>query len=249
MGFSHVELPAVSKRVLRMGIATNYGLKTADAFWAAERGANLWLWTPRYRAATPVIRAMAARDRQRQVVVMLGMAYTGGMVRRGVESALRELGLDHLDVYLLAWLGFSVAATGLQWSLERLALLSPAMASASLPFGGAVLIAAGIYQLTPFKRACLRHCRSPIQSLTRHWRTGSAGALVMGLEHGAFCLGCCWALMGLLFFGGVMNLFWIAGLAAFVFIEKAVPAGHWIGSLAGGGLIVWGGVLLAASLA
>ncbi len=109
--FSHIELPVLGKRVLRMGIASNYGLKTADAFHAAERGANLWLWTPRYRTVTPVIRALAARDRERQVVAMLGVAYTGGMVRRGVENALRQLGVDHLDFYLLSWLGKGSAYT------------------------------------------------------------------------------------------------------------------------------------------
>jgi aryl-alcohol dehydrogenase-like predicted oxidoreductase len=119
--FTHTTLPVVNKRVLRMGIAANYGMQPADAFHAAERGANLWLWTPRYKAATPVIRSVVARDRDEHVVGVLGMSYTAGMVRRGVEGALRKLGLDHLDVYLLAWMGRTAAFTqGVQDELLRL---------------------------------------------------------------------------------------------------------------------------------
>lgn len=109
--FSHTELPSVGKRVLRMGIAGNYGLQTADIHHAAERGANLWLWTPRFRAVTPAVRAIVPPARDRHVVVMLGVAYTAGMVRRGVEKALRQLGVDHLDYYLLSWLGTGSALT------------------------------------------------------------------------------------------------------------------------------------------
>jgi predicted metal-binding membrane protein len=111
-------------------------------------------------------------------------------------------------------------------------------------FGGALLFAAGVYQLTPIKRACLRHCRSPLTFLSTHWRQGARGALRMGLLHGAYCVGCCWFLMGLLFFGGVMNLYWIAGLALFVLFEKVVPAGHWLGYAVGIALLVWGSVTL-----
>jgi aryl-alcohol dehydrogenase-like predicted oxidoreductase len=109
--FSHCELPVIGKRVLRVGIATNYGLKTADAFHAAERGANLWLWTPRYKSATPVIRSVVTREREDHVVAMLCTAYTAGMVRRGAENALRQLGLDQLDFLLLGWLGRGAAFT------------------------------------------------------------------------------------------------------------------------------------------
>lgn len=112
-------------------------------------------------------------------------------------------------------------------------------------FGGVLLLAAGVYQLTPIKHACLRHCRSPLAFLGTHWRRGTRGALSMGLVHGAFCVGCCWFLMGLLFFGGVMNLYWIAGLALFVLFEKTVPAGHWLGYATGVALLVWGAGVLA----
>src|SRR5579875_1215046 len=115
--------------------------------------------------------------------------------------------------YLLLWLGFSLAATSLQWGLDRLALLSSSLATASVAVAGAVLIAAGVYQLTPLKAACLRHCRAPLEFLTRHWRRGRRGALLMGAHHGLYCIGCCWMMMLVLFVGGVMNLAWIAGRA------------------------------------
>jgi predicted metal-binding membrane protein len=146
--------------------------------------------------------------------------------------------------YLLVWAGFSVIAVAAQWALERSGLLSGMMASTSVILGGVLLIAAGAYQLTPLKYACLKHCRSPLFFISHHWKPGPSGALRMGLEHGAFCTGCCWFLMALLFYGGVMNLFWIMGLALFVLIEKVAPAGHWVGWIMGAGLIAWGGGLL-----
>jgi predicted metal-binding membrane protein len=149
--------------------------------------------------------------------------------------------------YLTAWGGFSVLATGAQWVLERLGLLSPMMATTSYWLGGAILLAAGIWQLTPIKGICLRHCRSPMGFLVQSWRPGRGGAFRMGLEHGSFCLGCCWFLMGLLFFGGIMNLFWIIGLAAFVLLEKTVPMGSWIGRIVGVGAAAWGVLLVATT--
>ena len=143
--------------------------------------------------------------------------------------------------YLLVWLGFSVAASTLQWSLERVGLISATMmGSQSRALSAAVLIAAGLYQLSPLKHACLSHCRAPASFLSRHWRPHATGALRLGVIHGAYCVGCCWILMGLLFVGGVMNLAWIAAIAALVLIEKALPAGGWIGRAAGVFLIVWG---------
>jgi predicted metal-binding membrane protein len=148
--------------------------------------------------------------------------------------------------YVTVWAGFSVAAVALQFGLEKAALLSPMMETTSVAFAGAVLIAAGVYQWMPLKQTCLRHCRSPLEFLTTQWRNGNRGALVMGLRHGGYCLGCCWLLMLLLFVGGVMNLAWIAGIAILVLVEKIAPAGHWIGQAAGAGLIIWGSATLAA---
>jgi predicted metal-binding membrane protein len=146
--------------------------------------------------------------------------------------------------YLAVWGGFSVAAVALQWFLTSVHLLSPMLEGTSLVLGGLLLVAAGIYQLTPLKEACLRHCRSPMHIVMSRWRPGTLGAIRMGCEHGVFCLGCCWVLMGLLFYGGVMNLAWIGGLAVYVLIEKLAPMGDKIGRYAGGLLIVWGAAVL-----
>jgi predicted metal-binding membrane protein len=145
--------------------------------------------------------------------------------------------------YLLGWAGFCAVAAALQWGLESARLLSPMLVTTNRWLGAGILIAAGLSQFTPLKAMCLRHCRTPLGFLLGNWRSGRLGALRMGLEHGAFCLGCCWFLMALLFFGGVMNLYWIAGLAVFVLLEKTVPLGHWLGRLAGAVLAAWGGAL------
>lgn len=142
--------------------------------------------------------------------------------------------------YLLAWTGFSILATLVQWQLAEAALLSPMMEAASPLLGALLLIVAGIYQWTPLKQACLSQCRSPMSYLTQAWRPGVSGALRMGAGHGLFCLGCCWALMLLLFFGGVMSLLWIAGLTLFVLLEKVAPFGAWVGRISGAGLIAAG---------
>jgi predicted metal-binding membrane protein len=147
--------------------------------------------------------------------------------------------------YLAVWTGFAAAATSLQWALDEAGLMSDTMALASRIAAGVVLIVAGIYQWTPLKEACLRHCRSPLQFLLFHWREGRLGALKSGIGHGAYCLGCCWMLMALLFVGGIMNLAWIAAIALLVLIEKTVPRGAWLGRAIGVLLVVWGAATLA----
>lgn len=149
--------------------------------------------------------------------------------------------------YLLAWSAFSLAASGAQWGLHAAALLSPAMASTSPIVGGSVLIAAGAYQWSPLKRACLAHCRSPLGFLTTAWREGRWGALRMGVHHGTICVGCCWLLMALLFVAGVMDLRWVAAIAVFVLIEKLAPAAHWTSRAAGAMLVAWGVWLLVTA--
>jgi predicted metal-binding membrane protein len=147
--------------------------------------------------------------------------------------------------YIAMWTVFSVVATIAQYALDRAALLSPMVVSTSHLFGAALLIAAGIYQFTPLKNACLRSCRAPAHFLSRYWRTGNLGAFRMGLTLGAYCVGCCWVLMGLLFVGGVMNLLWIAAIAIFVLLEKTVPFGDVSGRLAGAAMILVGALSLA----
>lgn len=148
--------------------------------------------------------------------------------------------------YLLAWAAFSVVAVLLQWGLERGALLTMHLETLPTALTGALLVTAGIWQLTPLKAACLRHCRSPAEFLVQHRRTGQWGALGMGVHHGLWCLGCCWALMALLFVGGVMNLAWIFGLALFVIVEKTWAVGPKLGRLAGLALVVIGAIVLAS---
>jgi predicted metal-binding membrane protein len=147
--------------------------------------------------------------------------------------------------YLAIWTLFSAGATELQWALDRAALLSPMMVSSSPALGAGLLVAAGLWQLTPMKNSCLEHCRAPVQFFARHWRAGRTGAFRMGLSHGASCLGCCWVLMGLLFLGGVMNLVWIAAITLFVLFEKLAPAGARTARLAGAAMIALGAAGLA----
>jgi predicted metal-binding membrane protein len=147
--------------------------------------------------------------------------------------------------YLAVWLAFAAVATTLQWALNEAGLLSTAMAFSNDLLAGAVLIAAGIYQWTPLKESCLRHCRSPLDFLLFHWREGNFGAVASGVRHGAFCLGCCWMLMALLFVGGIMNLAWIAGITLLVLIEKILPWGRGVGLGTGAAFVAWGAVTLA----
>ncbi len=149
-----------------------------------------------------------------------------------------------LTGYLLTWSGFAVLATGAQWALHDLALVNAMGASTTRWLGGALLLGAGGYQFTAVKDACLRQCRSPFSFLLNQWRGGGAGATVMGLRHGALCVGCCWALMAMLFVLGVMNLWWIALVAAVVLLEK-LTSSLWIPRLLGGFLVVWGVALMA----
>jgi predicted metal-binding membrane protein len=147
--------------------------------------------------------------------------------------------------YLIVWTGFSLVATLVQWGLHSTALLSSLMVTTSSIFGGLVLVVVGAFQFTPLKRACLAHCRSPLGFLVSDWRKGQWGAFVMGLKHAAYCVGCCWMLMALLFVAGVMNLLWMVGIAVLIFVEKAAPSGDVIGRIAGGTLIVVGIALIA----
>ena len=150
--------------------------------------------------------------------------------------------------YLAVWLAFGLMATLLQWRLQTIGLVSPMMGKAHIALGGSVLIAAGIYQWTPLKDACLRLCQTPLGFLMTRWRDGPAGAFYMGVSHGVYCVGCCWVLMLLMFVGGVMNLLWMALLAVLMLAEKLVPPGHWLPRAAGVALTVWGIFILVSIL-
>ena len=142
--------------------------------------------------------------------------------------------------YLVIWAGFSLVAVSAQWTLEQSGLLSGMMASTSNLLAGIILLAAGLYQFTPIKRACLHYCQSPVLFLSRYWRPGAMGALRMGFRHGGYCVGCCWFLMALLFVVGVMNLVWVAAVAIYVAFEKLLPRSPWLSRAAGVGLILVG---------
>lgn len=166
------------------------------------------------------------------------MLVIGTYRRRGDRA--RPLTLAFASGYIVAWTAFSGGAALLQFTLHRAALLSPSMAASSALLGGIILLSAGVYQWLPVKAACLTHCRSPLAFLGSHWREGAGGALAMGLQHGLFCVGCCWMLMLLLFAAGVMNLFWVGAIAAFVLVEKVTRGGARIGRIAGALLAAWG---------
>jgi predicted metal-binding membrane protein len=143
--------------------------------------------------------------------------------------------------YLTGWTAFSLVATLAQWALLAAALVSPMMESTNRAFAAGLLLVAGLFQFSSLKYSCLAHCRSPIGFFATEWRPGSLGAFRMGLKHGCYCLGCCWALMGLLFAFGIMNPLWIAGLSAFVLVEKIVPPTKFLSRLSGLLFIGWAG--------
>jgi len=179
-------------------------------------------------SALPMILTFAAVTRNRQ---RLG--------RSCVSMSIFVLG------YLAIWCVFSALAALGQWWLHRHALLSESMTSTSVWLGGMLLLVAGVFQFTPLKQTCLTHCRGPLEVIMTRWREGSGGAFRMGLEHGAFCTGCCWALMALLFVAGVMNVIWIAALTLLVCLEKTLPARARISIATGVLLAAWGIFVIA----
>ncbi len=179
-------------------------------------------------SATPMLLAFLTVNKQRQAAA-----------RPYVPVSIFLFG------YLAVWTGFSAVSTLAEWGLHQAALLSPAMAATSPTLNGGLLIAAGVFQWTPLKSACLKGCRSPLTFLMSEWREGAAGAFIMGLRHGAFCVGCCWVLMALLFVAGVMNLFWVAVIALFVMAEKILAKGELLGHVTGIALLIAGAAMMA----
>ena len=232
MGMSGLEMTRMSQHEVAMGVSGS--LMTDMAMMTPA------VWTPGYAVLMFFMWWIM------KMAMMLPSAAPTILLFATVNRRQRETGRPHVATslfvigYLAAWAGFSLIAVILQWRLEKAGLLSPTLVGTNLMFGATLLIAAGVYQMTPIKHACLRRCRSPLAFLGSHWRPGARGALRMGLLHGAFCVGCCWFLMGLMFFGGVMNLYWVAGLALFILFEKTVPTGHWVDYAAGIALLVCG---------
>jgi len=193
-------------------------------------GAGAWMMTPVWDA--PHLFLLWAMWAVMMTGMMLPSAAPMIVLAGGGRAYFVALG------YVLVWAAFSAGATALQWLLMQHAIVTPMMELSSRVAAGVLLALAGLYQLTPLKRACLATCQAPMAFLTRRWRSGSAGALRMGVEHGVYCVGCCWALMLLLFAGGVMNLTVIAALTVFVAFEKLAPLGIWSARASGVVLIL-----------
>ena len=167
-------------------------------------------------------------------------------VELGNRTGERARGRVFVAAYLLVWFAFAAAATAAQWALQAMDWIDPMVVSSSALLTGLSLLIAGLYQFSPLKKVCLSVCRTPLGFLLGEWRAGVTGAFVMGLRHGLFCVGCCWALMVLLFVGGVMNLAWIAALSVAVAVEKMAPGGARLGAALGLALIATGTVKLLA---
>jgi predicted metal-binding membrane protein len=188
------------------------------------------------------------------IVMMVGMMLPSAaptiLLFSAVERKQAPAGRPHARTalfvlgYLIVWSAFALLAAAAQMALAAAGLVSPEMSTTSALLGGALFVAAGVYEWSVWKQRCLAHCRSPIEFLARHVRPGDLGALRAGAIHGAYCVGCCWALMLLLFVGGVMNLLWVAALAAIVLAQKLLPRGEWL-SRFGGLALVLCGVLIA----
>jgi predicted metal-binding membrane protein len=239
MAMSLVDMTSTALFPHEMAMSDASGAVTMPRWSATDAALMIAMWwvmmiammTP---SAAPMVLLQARVARHAQAS---GKDPDGGLNRSGLFVA----------GYLFVWLSFAVVATGLQWGLEAGGLVSAMMmSSVSADLTAAVLITAGVYQWTPLKNACLRQCRAPFQFLSRHWRAGRLGAARLGVLHGGYCVGCCWALMALLFVGGVMNPIWIAALAAVVLLEKLTAAGALISRLVGLLLVAWGIAALVA---
>ena len=234
--------PDLTSRILRherLIVAGGIALLAALCWWFVLSGAGMDGGMAGMRA--PPFAAVLLMWWLMMAAMMLPSAAPAILIHARVrQSRSRDSAVAHsglfLTGYLLLWLLFSVIA-----AVAQRFLTGPSMTLEDRVAEGGLLIAAGLYQLSPLKSACLGECRSPTQFLSRHWRPGWTGALRLGLLHGAYCVGCCWVLMLLLFVGGVMSLPWVVALAAIVAAEKLVPHGPMLGRILGVALILWGG--------
>jgi predicted metal-binding membrane protein len=215
--------------MMRMGMAMATAWSARDLFFTFAMWAVMMvgMMTP---SAAPMLLLFAAGHARR--------------AKRGVPLVVSAFGLG----YIAVWVGFSICAATAQWVLHNAALLTPAMAASSAQLGGAILVGAGAYQLTPLKGSCLVRCQSPLGFLMSNWRDGAGGAFRMGLGHGIHCVGCCWAMMLVLLVVGVMNLVWVGVLTGFILLEKLGSKGFGLARVGGVTLIVWGVVLLSRAI-
>lgn len=178
-------------------------------------------WTPGNAVAVFFMWAVMMAAMMLPSALPMVLTYANLNARRGQPALTRHF----TAAYIAMWSAFSLFVTLLQWLFQRAELTTAMIESRSATFGGVLLLVAGLYQLSPLKTMCLRHCRTPLGFLLNDWRDGVSGAWIMGLRHGGYCLGCCWALMLLLFVAGVMNLLWILAISVMVGIEKILPGG------------------------
>jgi predicted metal-binding membrane protein len=210
-----------------------------------------WAWLGQMDTTSSTTTAWTARDAALTFamwVVMMAAMMAGPvtpalMLYAGMQRKRADGGgavAMFASGYALVWIGFSAAATLAQWLLDCASLLAPDMALASGRAGGAILVLAGAYAFTPLATACLRHCQSPLGFFMTHWRDGKAGALRLGVEHGMYCVGCCWALMAILFAVGVMNLAWVALLTLIVLLQKLSAPSTTVARIAGAAIALVG---------
>jgi predicted metal-binding membrane protein len=234
-----------------LAIAAGLSAATVAAWWAlcAQRMATLpmdrmwmpptgtWRWSPVDFALTWSMWAIMMLAMMLPVATPMTL-----LVHRLGRAKERRASLPaFLAGYFLIWMGFSVAAALLQWLFHGLNWLTPMMEAGNPAVSGAILVLAGVYQFTPWKAACLSHCRTPTGFLLSHWRPGWAGGLRLGLHHGCYCLGCCWAEMLVMFAVGVMNAPWMGGITLAVVGERYLPgSAEWVRRLAGVGLAGFG---------
>ena len=230
-------LPLLVLLVLVPLVSWSWIVVMARDMYGPMTGASAWMMTPQWDG--PHLALLWAMWAVMMIAMMLPSATPMILLAGGPQRTyLLAAG------YVVAWAAFSVGATGLQWGLGRLVILNPMMEASSRTVGGTFLLIAGIYQWTPLKQACLTTCQSPLAFVIRRFRSGSWGAFRMGMEHGTYRVGCCWALMLLLFAGGVMNLWVIAALTAFVAFEKLVSYGVASARVSGALLVTAGAWML-----
>jgi predicted metal-binding membrane protein len=218
---------------------------------AGGAAAQSWTWTPAYWLIAffmwAIMMVAMMLPSASPMVLLYGRVVRQSERKGQITNAAGSVAAFAAG-YLTLWSLFSVVAVAVQWALERSGAMNGMMALREPVIAGGLLIAVGVYQLTPLKENCLTHCRSPAAFLAAHWRPGAMGAWRMGLAHGAYCIGCCAALMLLLFVGGVMNLVWIAALSLLVLAEKLLPAGARLRVPIGLLLIIAGAGLIASAV-
>ena len=224
-----------------------YQVRMALNMQALPGGEVSWQWTPGAVFMTFVMWAVMMVAMMLPTAVPFVSTYSKLAGARAAGMSPVSGTIWFVTGYTLAWTLFGAGATLLQMLLQQYGLLSPSMSITSTSLSGAVLLAAGIYQFTPMKLACARHCRTPAGFFIARWRDGPRGALAMGTRHGVYCVGCCWMLMTIMFVAGIMSLAWMLILTAVMLTEKLPAVGERFGHAVGGVAIVAGIALIAVA--